>query len=98
MRTVLHQAAEQGDIEFIKKILSYDLDVDSRDEDGHCPLMIAIQNEHYEAAIALIKGGADVNISSGGIFACPLHVAIVRQHLGLVEALVESGANLNSRD
>ena len=67
-------------------------------DDGSTALCIAIRQENYDCAVALIHGGADVNINGGGIFASPLHAAAVRVHLGLADALVKRGAKLNVRD
>jgi ankyrin repeat protein len=98
MKNVLHQAAAHGDVDVIRRLLAYDLDVNLTDADGNTALNVAIGEEHHECAIALIRGGADVNVNAGGIFSNPLHVAIIRQNVELVEALLEAGAKLNMTD
>ena len=58
----IHDAAELGDIEAIKKNLAEGIDVNERSYRGATPLHSAAENEHKEIAELLILRGADVNL------------------------------------
>jgi ankyrin repeat protein len=58
----LHFAAQDGDIEEVKKCIDEGFDVNAFDEDMRfTPLHYAVKNEHAEVALFLIENGADVN-------------------------------------
>jgi ankyrin repeat protein len=61
---------------------------DLHDKDSCTPLCLAIRQENYESALALIHGGANVNLG-GGIFGSPMHLAIVRLKISIIQALVD---------
>ncbi|MFJ6087993.1 ankyrin repeat domain-containing protein [Streptomyces sp. NPDC092369] len=56
----LHLVAEQGAVEAVAALLSHDVDVDVRDEDGHTPLWYAVHAMDEATVRALIDAGADV--------------------------------------
>lgn len=96
-RTILHQAAANGDTGVINGLLMDKIDTDVLDKDQCTPLCLAIRQENYIAAETLIKNGADVN-KGGGIFGSPLHLSIVRLNYTIVDALINEGADLNITD
>ena len=59
----LEDAARAGDVDQIKSLLSQGADIDGTSGLAP-PVFYAIQNGHEEAALALIKLGADVNVMS----------------------------------
>lgn len=58
---------------------------------------MAIRQENYEAALALINGGANVDLG-GGIFGSPMHLAIVRLKISIIQNLIDKQADLNKQD
>ena len=60
-------------------------------------MCLAIRQENYEAALTLIKGGANVNLG-GGIFGSPMHLAIVRLKISIIQNLIDKQADLNKQD
>lgn len=96
-RTPLHKAAVMGDTGVIQGLLMDKVLTDIHDKDGCTPLCLAIRQENYEAALALINGGANVNLG-GGIFGSPMHLAIVRLKISIIQSLIEKKANLNKQD
>ena len=63
----LHRAAEQGDIEAVRRHLDRGATVDSQDEKGWTALMFASAWGHKElASVLLSDGGAKVNLQSKG--------------------------------
>jgi len=60
-REQIHFAAQDGDLERIKILVSEGCDVAAFDKSGMTPLHYAAKKEHFEVAQFLIEHGADVN-------------------------------------
>jgi hypothetical protein len=110
--TALHEAAFVGHAGIIttlvlKSMRASDQDgetevssatlLDTRNNDGATPLLLACLAGHYEATKTLLRMGADPNIAdqSGRT---PLHLAALLGDVELVEALLLSRAAVHSRD
>ena len=92
----IHDAAELGDIEAIKKNLAEGIDVNERSYRGATPLHSAAENEHKEIAELLILRGADVNLKDdSGI--TPLGYAVSESHSDITELLINKGADVNGQ-
>ena len=61
VKSPIHIAAIEGNIEAVIQHLDDGADVDARDVDGRTPLHIATFNNYKEMAELLIAKGADVN-------------------------------------
>jgi ankyrin repeat protein len=59
--TALIYAAREGCTECAKNLLAAGADPDLQDPDGMTALTMALFNLHFETAVAIIKGGADLN-------------------------------------
>ena len=57
----LHRAAALNEAGDIGKLLKQGAAIDTRDDHGRTPLMVAAYSRHYDTARALIQAGADVN-------------------------------------
>ena len=88
----LHQAATEGDIEQIKRLLSEGVDMDLLDQEGSTPLCHAIKAGKTEAARLLVEEGADVNAAG---FWPPLSVAIDANDITTAEYLITHGARVD---
>jgi ankyrin repeat protein len=62
---------------------------------GLTPLLHAVRQGHTEAAMALLEGGADINLPSSGDHTTPLLMAAVNGQFDLAMKLLERGANPN---
>jgi ankyrin repeat protein len=60
---------------------------------GLTPLLLAAREGHAEAALALLKGGADVNQVSEGTGLSPMLIATINGHFDLAMLLFEKGAD-----
>jgi ankyrin repeat protein len=60
---------------------------------GLTALLFAIREGHADAAMALIKGGSDINQPSAGDHTTPLLMAIINGHFDLARQMVTMGAN-----
>lgn len=59
--TALHYAAREGCAACVQNLLAAGADPDSEDPDRETPLLLALENLHFDTAAVLIKGGADLD-------------------------------------
>ena len=59
--TALHYAAREGCAECVDNLLKAGADPDSEDPDRETPLLLALENMHFDTAAVLVKGGADLD-------------------------------------
>lgn len=94
----LHQAASDGDITTVKRLIDGGADVNAQTVNGWTPLHYTIEmGEGDAAAIALVKMGADVNVQTKD-GDTPLHLAAGHGLTDVITALVEAGANVNAKN
>ncbi len=62
---------------------------------GLSSLLLAVREGHFEAAMALLDGGADIDQVSGGDHTSPLLMALLNGHFDLGMELFERGADPN---
>jgi ankyrin repeat protein/tetratricopeptide (TPR) repeat protein len=89
--TVLHQAAERGDIRLIAFLIERGAYVKAKDIFGITPLHIAAVYGHKDAVGLLIAKGADINATSKWC-GTPIHQAEAAGHKNLAGFLKENGA------
>ena len=90
----IHEAAENGDIEAIKKHLDAGTDVNKKNNDGSTPLFNAVIFEYTsgDSAKFLIENGADVNTRNDQ-GTTSLHISNITE---MLELLIANGAAINS--
>ncbi len=59
--TALHYAAREGCGLCVQYLLEAGADPDSEDPDRETPLLLALENMHFDTAAVLVKGGADLD-------------------------------------
>ncbi len=59
--TPLHYAAREGCVACVANLLAAHADPDSEDPDRETPLLLALENLHFDTAAVLVKGGADLD-------------------------------------
>jgi len=59
--TPLLYAAREGCVACVQNLLAAGADPDSEDPDRETPLLLALENLHFDTAAVLIKGGADLD-------------------------------------
>lgn len=59
--TALHYAAREGCAACVANLLEAGADPDPEDPDRETPLLLALENLHFDTAAVLVKGGADLN-------------------------------------
>ena len=60
-KTLLHSAAQNGNISFANKVLEAGVPLDKTTRKGFTPLYYAVKNNQYEMAEFLVKKGASVD-------------------------------------
>jgi hypothetical protein len=89
----IHEAAEKGDLETIKKHIAAKTDINSQDgRDGETPLHRAISRGQTEVVKLLIEGGADVNLGRKKDGETPLAMAESRERDEIAQLLKAKGA------
>src|SRR5580692_4853947 len=59
--TALHYAAREGCAACVQNLLAAGADPDSEDPDRETPLLLALENMHFDTAAVLVQGGADLD-------------------------------------
>ena len=92
--TDLHDAAFDGNVERMRKLLEKGENPNVRDEYGSTPLHKAASRGHVDIARLLLEYGADPNVRDEYGWT-PLHNAAYRGHVDVVAHLLERGADPN---
>ncbi len=93
----IHEAAETGNIEAVKKHLAAGVDVNAKNKNGTTPLHYAARGGHKEVAELLIAKGADVDAKADDGWT-PLHYAAVSGRKVIVELLIAKGGDVNAEE
>jgi len=93
----IHEAAENGDLEAIKKHIAAGTNINSTDSrDGETPLHRAITRGQTEAAKLLIEKGCNINIGRTKDGDTPLDMAVGRGRTEIAKLLREKGVKKSS--
>jgi len=93
----LRAAAEKGDINVIRLLISRGINVDLADKEDSTALQLACSSGYFKIAELLIQNGADVNRSNKG-GRTPLNGAAKEGHRDIVKLLLEHDAEVDSLD
>ena len=87
-RTPLAEAAAQGSVWAVNRLLEAKADVNVKDADGKNPLMIALDEGHQEMVVPLLQHGTDIDAQDNdGVSA--IHLAADTGNLAAVRILLE---------
>lgn len=95
--TLLHGAAERGDLTALEQRISAGDVVDARDSRGQTPLHRAAMVGQLKAAALLLDHGANPNAMAEGEMT-PLHIAAMLGHAELAGLLTRRGARSDMRN
>ena len=87
----LHNAAKNGDIEQVKKLIAQGADVNAKGRHGLMALTIASEKGHVDVVKALLSKGADVNVKDSSGQTALLY-AFEDSHREIVQLLEKAGA------
>jgi len=96
--SLLHNAAQKGDLRYLKLILSKENpSVDLSDETGSTPIFYALEYNHKEVAEFLLKQKANINhLNTFG--RTPLFAAIDSNNPDVINFALNNGADPNTAD
>nr|XP_006815072.1 PREDICTED: uncharacterized protein LOC102804474 [Saccoglossus kowalevskii] len=92
----LIDAAANGDIKEVKRLLAEGYDVNFRNKDGNTALHLATWNRHGKVVDLFINHGIEMNMK-GYFEKTALHYAAENGELGILKKLVAAGADMEAR-
>jgi uncharacterized protein len=93
----IHDAARQGDLDALTKLLDQGVPLEARDATGETPLLAASLTGRSKLVAVLIEKGADIRARNNrGL--TPLHAAAYTGYLDVVKLLVQAGADVNDAE
>ena len=96
MEEQLLAAAESGNADVVRTLLSRGADVNAKDSDGDTALLIAIKRfGNADVVRVLLDKGADINREDRN-HRTPLWLAVSRNKADVVRALLDKGVNINA--
>ncbi|KAH8726309.1 ankyrin repeat-containing domain protein [Phaeosphaeriaceae sp. PMI808] len=93
---MLQIAAQNRDTESITLLLRYGADPNGSDREGVTPLFAATRAQCFESAKALLKHGADCNISAGPDSVTPLAVAASHNLMDLTQLYLANNGKVDT--
>jgi hypothetical protein len=91
------EAAKQGNVTEIAKLLKSGVDVNFRDQGQETALHYAAEKGHVKAIEFLLEKGADISATTI-LGDTPLHTAVLYNQTQATEKLLEKEANANAKD
>ncbi len=98
MERPIHCAAAQGNVEYIKYLVSKgeDINVIIEDDVEYTPLMVAIASGMDKCVVALVELGANIfAVNASGNSA--IHIAAEKNQPEIIQLLIHSGESVNRR-
>ena len=87
-RTPLAEAAAQGNVWAVQRLLEAKADVNVKDADGKNPLMIALDEGHLQMVVPLLENGTDIDAQDND-GASAIHFAADRGNLAALRILLQ---------
>lgn len=96
---VLNEAVvlRKENAEMVRLLLQYGAPVNTRDSQGHTPLLDAVRQGRFESMKLLLSRGADVLLADSKDHYTPLHAA-ASHDLSFVQPLIRAGAKVDPKD
>ena len=92
----LYTAAQEGDVERVKKLVEAGMPINEKTLNGRTPLQSACFYGHLPVVEYLVEHGGNMNErDTYGL--TPMHYACYKRHLNVVVYLIEHGGNVNER-
>jgi hypothetical protein len=97
-QTLLHSAAESGNLDLVRYIVEQGVDVNAEADGGQRPIQCAVSYGHLEIVKYLVSRGADTQVKDEGGNSL-LHIAAYHNNDPfLFKYLVSEGCDINERD
>ena len=96
-RTLLHYAAEQGDLKLINHFIrKFKIHPNVQDYSGQTAMHMAATQFYGNVITALVNAGGDVN-ATDKLGVRPLHIAAIHCHIPVASKLIKKGADITAR-
>jgi ankyrin repeat protein len=95
--SLLHQAAERGNIAALQQLIGSGTPLDSRDNAGRTPLLAAVASNQLEAAKLLIESGANINAQADNKDS-PWLLAGALGHADMLKLMIPKGPDFSLRN
>ncbi|XP_022662844.1 ankyrin repeat domain-containing protein 50-like isoform X2 [Varroa destructor] len=96
-RTLLHRAAEEGDLQLVARLVEMGAAIENADRNGQTPLNLAARQGHLQVLEALLRAGAAVDRADVDGWT-PLRSSAWAGHAAVVDALLQFGARVDLAD
>ena len=96
-RNVLFISAQYGCTDVILRLLSFGVDIDSRDDEGHTSLMCAAALAKSQAVNCFLEKGADPTLTASNGWSL-LHFACQGGNTTIIETFLSRGLDVNIKD
>jgi len=96
-RTILHQAAAEGSLDMVKRLIDKGVDIDARDIKDWSSLHLAAVCGHQTVVQVLLDAGADINAKTC-LHSTPLYVATDAKQTAVVQTLLDNQADMEIGD
>ena len=93
----LKEAASRGDLEFVRKNVEAQVDINQRDWNGYTPLMIATYYNFHEIVVYLLENGADIDLQ-GKDGRTALILATCNMNTKMIKTLLKYNPNAGITD
>jgi ankyrin repeat protein len=94
--TPLHLAAQMGNTEMCRRLITSKANVNLRARNRWTPLHYAAASGQKDAATLLLEKGADIDASTDSASGTPLYMAASQRHKEVVKLLVDKGADVSA--
>ncbi|XP_012152151.1 uncharacterized protein LOC105664036 [Megachile rotundata] len=95
--TVLHNAAQEGNLTMVKYLIEEGCDINARNADGSMPIHIAVEEGFRDIVEFMLNNGSTVH-DRGTNNQTLLHYAAMTSQIGLAKYLISKGADINAQD
>jgi ankyrin repeat protein len=94
--TILHDAIERGLLDMADCIIQSESDINVYNKKGRAPIHIATELGLGAVVDALLRAGANINISTkADLGLAPIHVAVALKKKRMMDLLIAKGADVN---
>jgi ankyrin repeat protein/beta-lactamase regulating signal transducer with metallopeptidase domain len=93
----MHRAAEEGQLNVVKRLIDLGADAGARDEDGRAPLSFAAEEGHSDVVEYLLRSGSNVNDSDDDRRTA-LSYAAAERNFDIVNMLITAGGETMIED
>ena len=90
-------AAARGDAEGLKRLIAAGAPLDPLDAQKQTPLLVAVQNNHLAAAVALIEAGSNINAQAANMDS-PWLLAGARGRTEMLRRMIPKGPDFTRRN